>query len=687
MSSTQREQKITVKPDTLNNLVSAVERGEYRIPQFQREYVWEPSKIIELLDSLYREFPIGSFFLWKAKPEFNHLFRHIVELGIPPVGEHDNISFILDGQQRITSLYVTLKGLTIRDTDYRHIVFDLKEQKFARRAPDNVRYVAVADIWGPDAMRLSRTIPAEYTDAYDRCYSTLRTYPISLVEVKDKDLPAVCKIFQRINQGGKRLDRFDLISAMTFTQDFDLRERFKRDILAPLEADKFGTVKATAITQLLALLKDGQCTERYEFSLTTEDIQSRWADAVAAIKLTVPTFRKALGVVKASYLPYEAHFTLLAYYFLKSGNRSLPAAHQAWIEKWFWRSSFGFRYSSAAPTRIGEDRILFDQLISGSEPAFDLRLNLDASSLVKVRMTFTRSSVRNAFLCLLAIKEPRHLVNNTKLDLVNGDISDFTSTERHHIFPQAFLRDHGPVGADVHSLPNFCFLPAELNKRILDAAPATYVAELRAENPGFDEALASHLVKDGAGSGIAENDYFQFLGSRSKLLIDEIHRLCGLVTTPREGERKSAADKLEERLRELIDERMGRQFGADYWKQKIPENIRTSVDDRIADTLRKNPDMKPADLAATRRKLDFCNVMDYCNIIANNGNWPAFSDVFKKQPQFQDYIAKFSDYRNNIAHGRPMPELTRMNGEVALLWFSSVLPSDDAAEDQSEEEQ
>jgi hypothetical protein len=52
-------------------------------------------------------------------------------------------------------------------------------------------------------------------------------YPISVVEVKNKDLSAACKIFQRISQSGKRLDRFDLISAMTFDPDFDLREKFK----------------------------------------------------------------------------------------------------------------------------------------------------------------------------------------------------------------------------------------------------------------------------------------------------------------------------------------------------------------------------------------------------------------------------------------------------------------------------
>jgi hypothetical protein len=83
---TTRE-NIRVIPDTLNNVIVSVGRGQYRIPQFQREYVWEKSKVIELFDSIYKEFPIGSFFLWKAGREFNHLFRHSIDLNISPSGD------------------------------------------------------------------------------------------------------------------------------------------------------------------------------------------------------------------------------------------------------------------------------------------------------------------------------------------------------------------------------------------------------------------------------------------------------------------------------------------------------------------------------------------------------------------------------------------------------------------------
>ena len=251
----------------------AVEKGQYRIPQFQREYVWEKTKVLELFDSIYKEYPIGSFFLWKAERSFNHLFRHSVDLNVPPIRDDDDVCFILDGQQRMTSLYVTLMGLTARGTDYSRVCFDVKEAKFTHREPDQSRYIALHEIWRSGLVKLIRQVPEEHHDALDRCQNVLRTYPVSIVQVSDKDLPAVCKIFQRINQGGKRLDRFDLISAMTFSPDFDLRQKFKEDVIEKLEQESFDGISPTIATQLMALISKGACTEKAEFSLTAADIQ------------------------------------------------------------------------------------------------------------------------------------------------------------------------------------------------------------------------------------------------------------------------------------------------------------------------------------------------------------------------------------------------------------------------------
>jgi uncharacterized protein with ParB-like and HNH nuclease domain len=87
------DQSLRVVPDTLSNLIVSVGKGDYRIPQFQREYVWEKSKVISLFDSIYKEYPVGSFFLWKAGKEHNRLFRHSIDLNIHPIQKDDDVYF------------------------------------------------------------------------------------------------------------------------------------------------------------------------------------------------------------------------------------------------------------------------------------------------------------------------------------------------------------------------------------------------------------------------------------------------------------------------------------------------------------------------------------------------------------------------------------------------------------------
>ena len=195
---------IEVRPTTLQNLVAEVANGNFRIPRFQRNYVWPPKKVLELFDSMYREFPIGSFFLWKAGRGHAHLFRQAGSLGIKAVADDDDVTFILDGQQRITSLYATLNGLTIGNHDYSNICFDLVDERFvSRKVESRVRYIPVCEVWGGNVLEISRNLEQEHFMKLDKLYSGLRNYPISLVEVKDKDLIDVCGIFQRINQSGK----------------------------------------------------------------------------------------------------------------------------------------------------------------------------------------------------------------------------------------------------------------------------------------------------------------------------------------------------------------------------------------------------------------------------------------------------------------------------------------------------
>ena len=422
------------------------------------------------------------------------MFRHAIDLNIPGIEEDDNVSFILDGQQRITSLYLPLMGLSVRGTDYSRICFDVKDKKFTQRPPDGKRYISVSELWQESFWKIVQNVEDEHRDALDSCNQILKTYPISIVQVRDKNLSEVCDIFQRINQAGKRLYRFDLISEMTFSRDFDLRERFQEDIIDPLKTKAFGKISSDIVTQLMALIKLRRCTESIQFSLTADEIHGMWPKVISSIKLAADTLRKCVGVMDASFLPYDSQLTLLTYLFAKSGKHALSEIELVWFQGWFWLSSFSQHYGSRGATRVGQDSELFDQLIAGSSPDFSPAIKLTPSTLMGTKMT-SHSAVRNAFLCLLALRKPLDLVNNAPLDLVTGGISDFTSPEKHHIFPQAYLRDSAQE-KKVNALPNFCFLTADLNKKISGSRPSKYFPELKETNQDFRKAATAQILPD-----------------------------------------------------------------------------------------------------------------------------------------------------------------------------------------------
>ena len=112
----------------LSSIVHEIERGSVKVPQFQRDFVWSKDKSARLLDSLLKGFPIGTFILWKTDEELRSI-RNLGGVNLPPTPKGDSVQYVLDGQQRLTSLFATLKGLTVkrpgRTENFREMYVDL----------------------------------------------------------------------------------------------------------------------------------------------------------------------------------------------------------------------------------------------------------------------------------------------------------------------------------------------------------------------------------------------------------------------------------------------------------------------------------------------------------------------------------------------------------------------------------
>ncbi len=220
----------------IKDFVNKLAEGEFLIPSFQREFVWNPEDIIKLWDSIYRFYPIGSILYWKTDIYLNvhrKLGGCILWNDNHKVRKGNERVYILDGQQRTTSLLISLSGRKIRvknreQFDY-SLYFDATTatfffaEAFNRRSREvnKAFLIRLGDVldWDPDFYK-GITSESEYPQTIGNNLRQLshvfEDYKMSCISLRGFDIPAVREIFERINQEGKDLKPMDLMIARTF---------------------------------------------------------------------------------------------------------------------------------------------------------------------------------------------------------------------------------------------------------------------------------------------------------------------------------------------------------------------------------------------------------------------------------------------------------------------------------------
>jgi hypothetical protein len=220
---------------SIQEFVRKLAGGEFLIPSFQREFVWDPEDVIKLWDSLYRFYPIGSILSWTTETSL-HIHRKLGGWILPdscdPSKDVKRV-YILDGQQRATSILIPLlgseAGVRGRSAFEDTLCFDATTATFffARALKKRRRKVEEAFL-----VRLSEILDSpsdfrSYIDTRVRNHATARDnllqltrvftdYKLSFICIRGFDIPSVREIFERINREGKSLSSMDLMIARSF---------------------------------------------------------------------------------------------------------------------------------------------------------------------------------------------------------------------------------------------------------------------------------------------------------------------------------------------------------------------------------------------------------------------------------------------------------------------------------------
>lgn len=522
------------KPDSrkYHDLINDLERGVIKVPKFQREFVWPIEKTAALLDSIVKGYPIGTFILWKTDYRMGDV-KDIGNIALPPTPVDRQVEYVLDGQQRMTSLFAAYKGAKIarpgqkKVTDFGEIYVNLdltlgdEDQVVVTELPEVPhKCVPLADVLSFDwkiGMRLTQAgFTNDEMNHAGKLKEAFTTYDFSLVTLTREDINSAIEVFTRINTGGSVLTLFEIMVAKTYDEarGFDMQVQWGK-LEAELDEVGYDGVSPSTILQLLALVLAGEAKRTTILRLEKNEVIEAWPKAVEAIKSAVDHMRSIYRIPVSALLPYDSLLVPFAYWFYQKRHEPEGEAHLL-MREFFWRAALSYRYSSAVESKLAADKKVIDEIIEGKRPRLSMPIALnDAEALIGTNFA-TGNSLCKAILCLLTHAHPRNFNNDGVVLLDNSHLKIASSKNFHHFFPKDHLRTNG-IGNE-NSIVNITLIGADLNKRQISAkAPKTYIQKFEGSNKAMADTLATHLIER-YGMGIDEDDYETFLLKRAAKL-------------------------------------------------------------------------------------------------------------------------------------------------------------------------
>lgn len=518
---------------SISKLIHEIDQGEIRVPAFQRGFVWDEDHIAYLLDSIYKGYPVGSLILWKTKETLARE-RDLGPFKIPDSADDYPVKYVLDGQQRITSIYGTFKDshdAQESGAEWPQIYFDLQAEEdpqasrfiiFQEKADPN-RYFPVNTFFSTIAYRkATRELSDEIAERVDEVQQRFKDAKIAIQEISTDSRGEVAIVFERVNRLGVELDALQLLSAWTWSEEFDLLERFQ-ELSANLEGFGFGGIgdDSQLLLRCFSALIKGNSDPESLIELESAIVRDKFEEVENGLKGAIDFLKANLGITDLKQLPSDAVLVPLCVFFAAENGRQVAVTdrQRAQIVRWLWRSFFGKRFSAGTRRNLNQDIKKMEQLKkSDSTELAEFTVKIDASHFQTRKLNV--GSVEGKTFILL-------LVNSSPLSFISGQpISEekkaaaFNRSELHHLMPAKYLKEQlGMTRGDASVLANFALISSVDNKKLGGSAPSVYKKSMPTNS--LDKILSGALADD----TLFQDDYEPFLEARATLLAERAQQL------------------------------------------------------------------------------------------------------------------------------------------------------------------
>lgn len=555
----------------IGQLLKKIRAGHFLIPQFQRDFTWKEGQTRLLVDSIARNYPIGSLLILGKNKEVPLKSRKLDATYPPKNGDIDiSISFdepssesyyVLDGQQRLTSIarvflnahpkrnyYFDLKKMheVFHDESPSWIVSRARGKKDPERKDNNklIRsdvaldqtkcdvYISeyIEDSGDFPEFDLNRNLARQAAAKLKGVFETIRKFSIPFVALdNDAPLESVCRVFETINSTGTRLTTFDLAVARYYPNP-DLKELYDNSkeshpILTEYEVD------GERILQILSLYylrntvnKFPEATRSVMLSLPTEFIDEHWKNA--AFHLTEASeWVKQLGTTSKTQPPHGILVSIAASLMCFPGSLTQPEFSST-LKKWYFCSTLASNPSLANNYKIGDDFRRFCNFLENRDPIHYPRVYFKTNEIIEIK--HISDSRYKAIQALMRTTVREDLLTG---QILHGDLED------HHIFPYSLYKS-GLSKNKLNSIANKIIVSKETNRDIGSTNPDKYLIELakhhqrEGNTADLDRRLSACFIpyssaKNDFESYFQKNYFEQFLDARAQLIINRIKEVVG----------------------------------------------------------------------------------------------------------------------------------------------------------------
>jgi hypothetical protein len=517
---------------TISSINDRISSGDIRIPAFQRDFIWEADQVAFLLDSIYKGFPIGTIILWKTDNRLDS-DKNLGYFELPEPKRDYPVNYVLDGQQRLTSLFsvfqTTLKPITNEWVD---IYFDLyaveniQESTFVALDPTEVnkkRHFPVKTFFDSVAYRkATKSLNEEQAAKIDSVQMKFIQYLIPNIVFETDNMNHVAIVFERINRAGTELDVFELLSAWSWSSTFDLRDKFEdlQEIISDHGYEELCNDRDLQLRIIAGIIRKDTLPSTI-VSLKGDEIRKGFKKVENGIIGAIDYLKRELNIVHYKLLPFPGILVPLCCFFAtdKSDGKNYTSKQNQMIKKWFWRSLFSRRFSAGVNERQSFDIIQMEGLAKNQNYAFKLPPS-------EIKFDFIKASFSNGnansktLISMLNQNAPHSLLSGAKIDL-SKVLKKGSKHEYHHIFPKKHLQTKGIPSKDINSLANICFLTRLDNNKIKDKSPSIYETLINTKHK--TEYLKSALIP----LKFSKMEYKTFLNERKKIIEQKAFELMG----------------------------------------------------------------------------------------------------------------------------------------------------------------